>query len=562
MNSVRNNDWGLQDVVDFNGNQVSNLTQAVGVTYTLCLKACGSAPEPFNWQIFSSQITSWVLPWLALTSQIPYGPKDKLSQFLTLVLTVGSPTLAAYSLALAVISNRWMVERFKRSNPRRHASAVAHVLSDLQQVSLRYPESNGCISVLPSLGVLEQNKRWWMDFSQELRAHTQTKWTFAAIMSIFYVLLASLLTWINTLGSIPTPPQINASGVSIGALWLSLLPIVACYLQLSPKIDSDQIQRAFVKVNRKIYLAAATGSPSEMNGSHVISVERTEANDKTCSSPVFYYARFFSWISMARLMTDGFEAASSHVGDKMPESFSEVNQCCENYDRHGYSYDVFSIVFRSALLALFLQGGATGAAVMATYLTFTTGYTLRRTFYLFYGCLSGIVWLLSLISSLLARDDSAFEISGDAENTSISNHDNHDENSDDTRRSNISNRYHPATRRHRSIRYVLSCALSHLAKVIAFINMVFLFAYSLLQFGSVFDSCFWNSVVLSRGAKYVLLDCIDKYPGAKFFWAGGVAISSATALSFSVALYLLTKRPVDLSEYIELDPIHDSHLDS
>ncbi|KAF8626965.1 hypothetical protein AX14_011398 [Amanita brunnescens Koide BX004] len=101
--------------VDMNGNITTDPNQIVGLTYHGCVKYCGSAPVEFNWSTFSQQFTSWLLPWLALISQLPYGTKDTLSNFLAVIMTVGSPTLAAYSLVLAVISNRWMVKRFGRT---------------------------------------------------------------------------------------------------------------------------------------------------------------------------------------------------------------------------------------------------------------------------------------------------------------------------------------------------------------------------------------------------------------------------------------------------------------
>lgn len=42
-----------------------------GISYGFCAKFCGSGLDPFNWNNFSGRFTSWLLPWLALISQLP-----------------------------------------------------------------------------------------------------------------------------------------------------------------------------------------------------------------------------------------------------------------------------------------------------------------------------------------------------------------------------------------------------------------------------------------------------------------------------------------------------------
>src|ERR1700756_3444240 len=88
--------------VDIRGNPVANASLAVGLTYETCMALCGSDNVPFIWGEFSQQFTAWLLPWLALISQLPYGADDGEKNLEAMLLTVGSPMLAAYSLALAV----------------------------------------------------------------------------------------------------------------------------------------------------------------------------------------------------------------------------------------------------------------------------------------------------------------------------------------------------------------------------------------------------------------------------------------------------------------------------
>ena len=185
------NSGSLEGTVDTNGNPTTNISLITGLTYDRCVADCGSGPSDFDWPTFSQEFTSWLLPWLALISQLPYGTRDTLSNFLAVILTVGSPTLAAYSLALAVISNRWMIKRFGRSTYH-NTRLAAQTLSNLQQVSLDLPPEE---HVLPSLIVLKQNGIWWQRLAHGLD-YPVPKWTLAAIMSVLYVALADSFTWI------------------------------------------------------------------------------------------------------------------------------------------------------------------------------------------------------------------------------------------------------------------------------------------------------------------------------------------------------------------------------
>ena len=372
------NSGSLEGTVDTNGNPTTNISLITGLTYDRCVADCGSGPSDFDWPTFSQEFTSWLLPWLALISQLPYGTRDTLSNFLAVILTVGSPTLAAYSLALAVISNRWMIKRFGRSTYR-NTRLAAQTLSNLQQVSLDLPPEE---HVLPSLIVLKQNGIWWQRLAHGLD-YPVPKWTLAAIMSVLYVALADSFTWINTLSGPLPVVVINATGESISSLWLCFLPIVIGNLQLSPKSDLDRIRKAFNQANSSFYIATEDGLPEPGRGSLLINIRTAYRDaideDELCSAPVFFYARAFKWIRLVGKVTDGFDAASRHERDHHtsgapPTKRQDVINYCKNEDQiHEHRYEMYSIFLRSAFLAIFLQWGTTGAAIMAMFLTPTIG---------------------------------------------------------------------------------------------------------------------------------------------------------------------------------------------
>ena len=364
--------------VDTQGHATTDSDQITGLTYQSCVDNCGIAPVEFNWPTFSQEFTSWLLPWLALISQLPYGTRDTLSNFLAVLLTVGSPTLAAYSLALAVISNRWMVKRFGRSTYH-NTWLAAQTLSSLQQVSLDLPPEE---HVLPSLIVLPENGIWWQKLSHGLD-YSVPKWTLASIMSVLYVALADSFTWISTLSGPLPSVVVNATGESISSLWLCFLPIVIGNLQLSPKSDWDRIRRAFNQANTSCYVATEDGLPEPGRGSLLINIRTASWDaideDELCSAPVFFYARAWTWIRLAGKVTDAFDAASQHERDHRtngapPTKRQDVINYCKNKDQTNvHRYEIYSIFLRSAFLAIFLQWGTTGAAIMAMFFTPTKG---------------------------------------------------------------------------------------------------------------------------------------------------------------------------------------------
>lgn len=43
------------------------------ITYDQCVETCGGGPGEFMWTMFSQGFSSWLLPWIALIFQLPFG---------------------------------------------------------------------------------------------------------------------------------------------------------------------------------------------------------------------------------------------------------------------------------------------------------------------------------------------------------------------------------------------------------------------------------------------------------------------------------------------------------
>ena len=194
------------------GNNVTD-ANATAITYRGCVKSCGgSGQEPFDWDVFSQQFAAWLLPWLALLSQLPFGATLRVDNFMSAILTIGSPTLAAYSLMLTTLNGHHVASRFSEVTfP--NAKYAVRILAGLQQAPLRLNTQDG---LLASLIVLPQNDRWWLQTSSLINyEHT---WSISSFSGLSWVIVAYLLTVINSFVSIRE--SINSIGQAVGTLWL------------------------------------------------------------------------------------------------------------------------------------------------------------------------------------------------------------------------------------------------------------------------------------------------------------------------------------------------------
>ncbi|KAM6492618.1 hypothetical protein JOM56_012342 [Amanita muscaria] len=503
---------GLQGAVDFSGNPVTRLEQATGLTFHACQNACGPGSEPFDWVIFSQKF-AWLLPYLALISQLPYGASDRLSNFEAIILSVGSPMLAAYSLILAVTSNRWMVRRLGRSS---HISAyfAAVVLGGLQQVSLCLA---GDEHILPSLVMLKENDKFWRILAHGLEYST-TRWNLPAIFSMLIVAISYIFTWIDTVRC-DLNNEGTCIGQSVGSLWLSLIPIVLCNLQLSPKTDLKRILKTS-RYAQKQFHVATNGSPQPCPHYKPLAI-RTACldpvdEDIVCPSPLCYYARIFQWFKVAREIADAFEASSplgSEMDNQLPMTRSRIVEHCtllrDADRRRDERWDLTLIIMRSVILAALLQWGTIGAAILSHYMTPARGLGCRSGSYLLYATLATVVWLLAFVSSIFVHVHSTFKASRS-----------------------------PIFR-------ALAINLRIVAKIIAGLNAVWVFVFTILQFTKTYNTCYCNASVLGLRTKaYVVLT----FTAAQMttiisYWTAGMLMAASTAFVFIVAFNVLNQPP-------------------
>jgi len=385
----------LTGLLNGDGQPVTNTGDATAISYSLCVSACGSAQEPFQWSEFSQEFSAWLLPFLALISQLPFGAQYRLDNFMSALLTVGSPALAGYSLIITLLNSRWITRRFKQSVNYPNANYAVSILSSLQQVPLRLHFG---LPDFPSLIILPENDPWWKCFA-EFVDYTHT-WSIASATSIAWVVVAYILTVTNSLSNVYS--NVQSSGEATGSMWLWLIPIVVGWLQLSPKCDFNRLQEAYNRAERhgRPAIAAAHKGHIPAITQKALTISATEEDvmspDELLTPPVFNYSRSLPWSSTAEITFLMFKRATQKarsgipvrigvdwVESEHPEvihpmnrlgSPEEIDAYCSVHSviESHWAPGVFTRMAIASCAALALQWGTVGAALIVAYFTPTT----------------------------------------------------------------------------------------------------------------------------------------------------------------------------------------------
>lgn len=167
---------------------------------------------------------------------------------------MGSPTLAAYSLAITVVDSHWTFRKFMTIKyPNRKHAAI--ILTSLQQLPLTINsgEKGGLVA---SLIVLPENDKWWAEMVEGL--DYSFTWSIANASSIAWVTIAFIFTVIDSFAKLGQ--DISDSVQSVGLIWLWLLPIVVGWL-LYPVCARSKLVYTLKQANKSAYVADSVSDP-------------------------------------------------------------------------------------------------------------------------------------------------------------------------------------------------------------------------------------------------------------------------------------------------------------
>ena len=273
---------------DQHGRPTDILADAWGISYHSCKALCGTEDNTgyYDWGFLSQGVSSWLLPWLALTAQFPYQTKDKSSNFRALLLALGSPALMAYSLALTILNARRINENFRQikedsqtlSHPlqMKAIKAARFVLTEMQHVPIQV--YNGRRREISQLIIHPENWAWWCSLRQKLLI-TKMKWTTGLYAQVGWVCIAQLQAIIQFFTSASSNTSIGI-GLGINSMWLWMIPIVLGWVYVGNQKSAESIKVALTDTDVPIL-----GSRRNLKGECIGIRDRTTYDGSSTKNP-------------------------------------------------------------------------------------------------------------------------------------------------------------------------------------------------------------------------------------------------------------------------------------
>ena len=185
--------------------------------------------ESFDFSSFATSFANWILPWLALTAQLPFETSSSRSNTMSGLLAIGSPALITYSLTVTILNRSSAYRRFEKlrsdvfeSNAHKRYPGLAktikearYLIQEMQQIPIRVCQDNGWLS---SLVVLPDNFSWWHRVRIDLQKARR-----GVTASLFAQIAAAIIAWLLTVLSTFTADlgDVDAAlQLSSGSVWL------------------------------------------------------------------------------------------------------------------------------------------------------------------------------------------------------------------------------------------------------------------------------------------------------------------------------------------------------
>lgn len=272
---------------DKNGKPTSDLSQAWGISYKSCKDICGTPVNTgsYDWNSVSQGLTSWLLPWLALTAQLPFETKDKQTNFMALLLALGSPSLITFSLTLTILDARWINRKFRhikegnkglRPRPPLQTKAIkaARVfLIESQHIPIQI--FNGPRREFAQLVVCPENWAWWCSVRKEIQK-TKRQWTYSLYAQVGWVCVSQLVAIVDFFTSASFNTSIGI-GLAINSLWIWMIPVVLGWVYVGTQTSAGSIEAAITSTTVPVL-----GSERDVTGECIGIRDRTTF-DESCT---------------------------------------------------------------------------------------------------------------------------------------------------------------------------------------------------------------------------------------------------------------------------------------
>ncbi|KAG8822078.1 hypothetical protein FRC17_009656 [Serendipita sp. 399] len=297
-------------LVNMDRQLTSNDSEVVGSDLGTCKAYCGTSSSSFQWSSFSSQFAGWLLLFLALTAQLPFESKGTWHNFMCLFLTVGSPQLAMYSLALTILNSRY-VKKLLDTLPTPKEDEERLQLNELKESifqAFRFSQQEPfALATYDAASVVDLAtlRSWWRSVRHCLARNS--RWFTASLATqAAWAIIAFGFTWVDAFGSPKLTPQfgtnVTAFGLAISLCWSWVAVIVLGWFFAGVSFMSFPVIAAIeqadaMQPNAFPRLAKYQRPPNRRNPSHYFLLRRI-TGDAEHNGPIYNYARVLVWSHM------------------------------------------------------------------------------------------------------------------------------------------------------------------------------------------------------------------------------------------------------------------------
>jgi hypothetical protein len=247
---------------DIYGQPTNNLSQMAGVTYDECMRAASEYTDLklVDWLPFLNGVFTFLMPSIALSPQLPMETGSRSMNVFALVITVGSPMMAMYSLLIASLTARRINIMFEKlrlkfeslnSTDESQKSKKAKYLSIIGAVRIFLLETihTPLYMVkrehknLARTIVGEEYEKWWIKISAEVLKKRQPV-RLELIVALVLVILSQIFTVVAFFkGSDADYPKVGL-GLAVLSVWSWMPAIVWGAAQLGCLRSANSISEA------------------------------------------------------------------------------------------------------------------------------------------------------------------------------------------------------------------------------------------------------------------------------------------------------------------------------
>ncbi|KAF4920765.1 Cocaine esterase [Colletotrichum viniferum] len=426
------------------------INEAWGFSLSVCKDYCSRdhINMATNFNRIAAGSTSYLLPWLALTAQLPYETGGTGSDIMSVCLGLGSPMLMTVSLMVTILNKTWIRKAFRKLRNQdgvesgtgmlAKANGAVVIAEAAQQVPTRLVQTE---RALIAQMFLSDHNGWWKQAGDKLKT-TRRGVTLSLVAQLSVAIIAWILTAVGSLKTKVGDTE-EALVLSSGSLWIWLVPVILGWILVGTQNKAGTMQSALrgasgyrPEIEVADGLRAAPNARNPRNGSTSSPTRLwifNVAGFQKQEGPAFNYARTLTWINFANNLLVAYEDAirphdMNATGLQQPPESQAAPQPSPAGSQASLTHQDSNSILRgplyeystlnelseakpifwkhlafSILMGALIQWGTTILAFILAFETVVKGLGCRSGSYLIYGILSTAACASLVLSAALSH---------------------------------------------------------------------------------------------------------------------------------------------------------------